>query len=178
MTLGTALALAASVHAACVHAQTSVAAMPLPSSGEIVCEGAATGACRYRDPASGLLFAWPNDWPIRRLKLVTATGPPARARQLDANRWISLQYLPDDPAQPEVSVFQVAVLRREDWLVQSAQRVPVNCTEVATGRHDVAVASIAAVNPYPAGSRDAEIFDALTPTLAEISLIVRFTEQR
>lgn len=151
----------------------TAAASPLPESGELSCERKALGGCTFTDAASGLQFQWPNDWPVRRLKLVTETGPAARARQRDARRWISLEYLPDDPAQPEVPLFRIAVLSRSDWLVQASQPTPPAAVEVATGPEHVAVASLEPANPYPPGSRDADIFDALTLSFAEISRIVR-----
>ena len=115
---------------------------------------------------------------MRRLRLVTETGPQARARQRDAIRWLAIQYRPDDDAQPEAPLFRVAVLRRSDWLQLSARSMPVDGVEVATGRDHVAVATLQPANPYPPGSRDAEIFQALTPSFAEISRIVRFPGQR
>jgi hypothetical protein len=65
---------------------------------------------------------------------------------------------------------------RVDWIVQSGQLriVPAPGVEVATSARYIAVAGIAAVNPYPPESRDAEIFDALLPSLEQISLMVRF----
>lgn len=155
----------------------SASAGTLPDGGELSCLRAATGECNYRDPHSGLTLRWPNDWPVRRLKLVTETGPIARSRQRDALRWVSVEYLPDDPNLPETSLLRIAVLRFSDWLAQSAQPLPAAAVEVATGRNLVAVASIAGANPYPPGSRDADIFEALQPDHAEISLIVGFPGQ-
>lgn len=149
----------------------------LAASGEQACERGAVDTCRFADPVTGLLLAWPNDWPVRRLKLLTDSGPAAHARQTGAVRWISLEYVPDDPAQPEASVFHLAVLGRSDWIAQSnASRSPAD-VEVATGDVHVAVAAVQTGNPYPLDSRDADIFDALRPTLAEISRIVWFGVQ-
>jgi hypothetical protein len=148
------------------------AAGALPDSGELLCLSTALGECDYVDPASGLLVRWPSDWPSRRLKLVTESGPTARARHRDAIRWIAIEYVPDDVALPEASLFCVAVLRRPDWLAQAAQSGPADGIEVAARSGHVAVAIL------PPGSRDADIFDALTPSLAEISRIVRIPAQR
>ena len=152
------------------------ASTPLPASGELTCERGALGDCDFRDLESGLHFVWPNDWPVRRLELVTETGPPARARQRDAMRWIAIEYLPDDPTQPESTLLWVAVLPRVDWIAQSGQlRVtPASGVEVASSAMYVAVAGVSTVNPYPFESRDAEIFDALRPNFEEVSLFVRF----
>lgn len=153
---------------------STAAANPLPDGGEFACERAYLGECDYVDRASGLLFIWPTDWPVRRLRLDTVTGPAASARQSDALRWLAVEYLPDDAAQPEVSLFHVAVLRRADWVVQSSRASTMaSGVEVATNRFYVAVASVPPANPYPPGSRDAEIFEALLPTYADISRIVR-----
>ena len=153
------------------------ASTPLPASGALNCERTAVDRCDFIDRESGLHFAWPSDWPERRLVLVTEDGPPARARQRDATRWIAIEYLPDDPDQPQVTLIWVAVLPRADWIAQSGQlRVTAAASgvEVATSTRYVAVAGVAAVNPYPFESRDAEIFDALRPSLAELSLFVQF----
>jgi hypothetical protein len=150
----------------------------LPDSGEFACERAALGGCDYTDPATELIFRWPVDWPVRRLKIVTQTGPQARARQRDATRWIAIEYWPDDDALPRVSLFSVAVLRRSDWLRLSGHPATADGVEVATGGDHVAIATVPPVNPYPAGSRDAEIYEALAPDFALISLIVRFPERR
>jgi|GEM_PF-2475328 len=146
----------------------------LAASGEQSCDRGVVDTCRFADPVTGLLLTWPNDWPVRRLKLVTDSGPAAHARQTGAVRWISLEYVPDDPAQPEASVFHLAVLGRSDWIAQSNASRSTPDVEVATGRVHVAVAAVQAGNPYPLDSRDADIFDALRPTLAEISRIVWF----
>jgi hypothetical protein len=148
----------------------------LPASGELSCERSALGTCRFKDPQTGLSFEWPNDWPVRRLKLLTESGPPAHARQSGAMRWISVEYLPDDPAQPEASMFRLAVLRRGDWIAQSNRSRSVADVEVATGRDEVVVAAVQESNPYPPESRDADIFDALRPSVEDISRIVWLDE--
>jgi len=152
------------------------AARPLPASGELACESPHRGECDYYDPATNLLVVWQRDWPVRRLKLVTEAGPAAEARQQDATRWISLVYQPDDDAQPEAPLFEVAVLPRSDWIRQSMNPSLAAGVEVATDRQLVAIASLQAVNPYPPGSRDADIFDALQPRIEEISRLVQFAE--
>jgi hypothetical protein len=149
----------------------------LPASGEQACERVGLGACHFHDPLTGLSFEWPNDWPVRRLKLLIESGPPAHARQSGAMRWISVEYVPDDPAQPEASMFRLAVLRRSDWIAQSNRSRSVADVEVATGRGEVVVAAVHDSNPYPPDSRDADIFDALRPSLADISRLVRFDER-
>jgi hypothetical protein len=155
---------------------SSVGAATLPESGELACLRAATGECNYRDPISGLTLRWPNDWPVRRLKLVTETGPVARSRQRDAIRWVSVEYLPDDQNLPEAPLFRLAVLRRGDWHAQLARPVPPSAVEVASGRGLVAV-FMETPNSYPPGSRDADIFAALQPGPVEISLIVGIPEE-
>lgn len=150
----------------------------LPASGELVCERTALGACSYVDSASGLHFHWPNDWPTRRLKLITETGPAARARHRDAIRWVAIEYVPEDSTQPEASLLRVAVLRSSDWIILASQPGLADEVEVATGRDHVAVATVEPANPYPIGSRDADIFEALILTFAEISRIVSFPAQR
>lgn len=155
----------------------TAAATDLPESGELACLRAAVGECDYRDRMSGLLLRWPIDWPVRRLRIVTETGPRARARQRDAIRWIAIEYVPDDSDQPQVSLFRVAVLPRSEWLRLSSQPVPTGAVEVAAGRQHVAVASLEATNPYPPGSRDADIFDALMPGFEQISRMLSFPER-
>ena len=154
------------------------ASTPLPGRGELTCESTAIDRCDFRDSASGLHFTWPRDWPVRRLVLVTEDGPHANARLREATRWIAIEYLPDDPSQPQSTLLWVAVLPRVDWVAQSGRlsvaRAPG--VEVATSTRYVAVAGVAAANPYPFESRDAEIFEALRPSAAEISLFVQFPE--
>ena len=156
---------------------TVMATTPLPPGGELTCERAAIGECDFRDPASRFVFVWPNDWPGRRLKLLTETGPRARSRQPGAVRWISVEYVPDDPTQPQASLLQVSVLERTDWIAQWARAVitPPAGVEVATTANFVAVASVSPGNPYPPDSRDADIWEALRPTAADVSDFVRFT---
>jgi hypothetical protein len=156
----------------------AVATTPMPASGELSCLIAHLGECDFLDAATGLRWMWPRDWPVQRLRIVTETGPPASAHQLDAVRWISLEYVPSDPAQPQVPLFDVAVLPRDQWIRQSAKNTRlVTGTEVASSKAGrVAVATLPAVNPYPSGSRDADIYDALQPDMREISLMVQFLE--
>ena len=173
----TLVAVLSAAHGAEPTADPTETTTTLAASGEQSCQRGAVDTCRFADPTTGLRLAWPNDWPVRRLKLLTDSGPAAHARQTGAVRWISLEYVPDDPAQPEASVFHLAVLERRDWIAQSnASRSPRD-VEVATGRVHVAVAFVQTGNPYPLDSRDADIFDALRPTLAEISRIVWFDER-
>ncbi len=153
-----------------------VATGTFPDSGEVSCLGAAAGACVYRDRDSGLVLAWPTDWPVRRLRLVTETGPAARSRERDALRWVSVEYLPDDPGLPESSLLRLAVLRVTDWIAQSASPLAPAAVEVATTLEHVAVATTTSGHPYPPGSRDAEIYEALQPDPAEVSRIVRFVQ--
>lgn len=162
------------VAVAALWAAGPAAATDLPDSGEYACFRAARGECDFEDRATGLHMRWPIGWPARRLKIVTETGPAARARQRAAIRWIAIEYMPDDSGQPEASLVRISVLRRSDWLMLSAQPAPPTAVEVATGREHVAVASVQVANPYPPGSRDADIFDALSPGFEEISLLVRF----
>jgi hypothetical protein len=160
--------------AAALVAPSASAANALPASGELSCLRAYLDECTYTDPDSGLVLSWPVDWPVRRLRIVTETGPAARARQRDAIRWLSIEYLPDDAVNIATSLFQVAVLRRSDWVTLSAQPAPPTGIEVATNIILVAVATVPPANPYPAGSRDADIFDALLLAPLEISRIVQF----
>ena len=152
------------------------AATPLPPGGELTCERAAGGECDFADPANRLVFAWPNDWPGRRLKLLTETAPRAWARRPGAVRWISVEYVPDDPAQPEASLVQVTVFERAEWIAQwtRAEAIAPVGVEVATTRNFVAVASVSVDDPYPPDSRDADIWDALRPSAADVSALVRF----
>jgi hypothetical protein len=153
---------------------TVPAETPLTSSGEMTCERAALGDCDFVDPATGLVFRWPSDWPVRRLKIVTESGPRANARQRGATRWIALQYMPDDPTQPEVALFSLAVLERDDWIVQSARTRVATSVEVATGVECVAVVSLPGGHPYAPETRDADIFEALLPTVEQVSRTVEF----
>jgi hypothetical protein len=70
------------------------------------------------------------------------------------------------------------VLPRAEWL-QLSQRSPLPpAIEVASNRSRAVVATLPGANPYPPDSRDAAIFEALTPSLQEISLIVTLTDGR
>jgi hypothetical protein len=164
---------------AAVATVASAATELLPVSGEVFCERRGPTGCGYLDVETGLSIAWPSDWPVRRLKLLTESGPPANARHRDAVRWVSLEYVPDDPAQPEVSLLSVAVLKRADWIRQStlAGARFMDEIEVATGKDYVVVAMLARAHPYPPDSRDADIFEALTPRIEEVSRVVRLPTQ-
>ena len=154
------------------------AATPLPLSGEFICVLAAVGDCDFHDPASRLVFAWPADWPGRRLKLLTETGPRARAQRPGALRSILVEYVPDDPAQPQVALLQVTVLERAEWIGQwtRARAIAPGDVEVASSWNFVAVAWVHAGNPYPPESRDADIWDALRPTAADVSGLVHLAD--
>ena len=148
------------------------AADVLPASGELDCDYTRLEACEFYDPASGLRVRLPRDWPMRRLRVSTESGPAAHSRQRNALRWVVIDYLPEEPANPEASLFYAAVMPRGQWLRLSDAAAPVPGTEVAASRTLAVVAARGAVNPYPPDSRDAQIYDALIPSLEEISLIL------
>lgn len=150
----------------------------LPASGELGCDDARLDTCEYFDPESGLRVRLPLDWPMRRLRASTVSGPAAGARQRNALRWVVIDYLPEEPANPEASLFYAAVLPRSAWLRLSEEAASSPGTEVAASRTLAVVAVRGPVNPYPPDSRDAQIFDALVPSLEEISLILTLRPAR
>jgi hypothetical protein len=143
----------------------------LPASGELGCDDLRLHTCEFFDPASGLSVRLPRDWPLRRLRVRTVTGPSAGVRQRFAERWVAIDYLPEEPSSPEASLFHAAVLPRGDWLRLSERPEPLPGIEVASSPTLTVVAAQDRTNPYPPDSRDAQIFDALIPSLEEISLI-------
>ena len=58
------------------------------------------------------------------------------------------------------------------WLALSADANPAPGIEVAASRSLAVVAAQSRTNPYPPDTRDAQIYDALIPSLEEISLIL------
>ncbi len=153
-------------------AATAAAAEALPPSGELDCDDTRLEACEFLDASTGLRIRLPQDWPMRRLRVSTETGPSAGVRQRFAERWLVIDYLPEEPAHPEASLFHAAVLPRTAWLHLSAGPGPVPGVEVAASRSLAVVAAQGSTNPYPPDSRDAQIYEALIPTLEEISLIL------
>jgi hypothetical protein len=161
-----------------VIASGASAAEVLPSSGELDCDDTRPGRCEFFDPASGLLVRLPQDWPMRRLRVSTETGPAANAHQQFAERWVVIDYVPEEPANPEVSLFHAAVLPRAAWLALSAGPHPAPGIEVAASRSRAVVAARSRTNPYPPDTRDGQIYDALIPSLEEISLILTLRPMR
>jgi hypothetical protein len=144
----------------------------LPASGELACDDLRLERCEFFDPASGLAVRLPQDWPMRRLRVSTETGPPASVRQPYAERWVVIDYVPEEPANPEASLFEAAVVPRAAWLRLAGTAEQAPGTEVASSPSRMVIAAQGHDNPYPPGSRDAEIYDALIPSLEEISLIL------
>lgn len=153
-------------------ASTAAAVEALPSSGELGCDDTRLETCEFFEPASGLRVRLPQDWPMRRLRVSTETGPAAAVRQRHAERWVVIDYLPEDAANPEVSLFQAVVLPRAAWQRIAAQPGPAPGIEVAASRSRVVVATHGQANPYTPDTRDAQIYEALVPSLEEISLIL------
>ena len=153
-------------------APTALAAETLPPSGELGCDDPRLDSCEFFDAVSGLRLRLPRDWPMRRLRVSTETGPSASIHQRFAERWVVIDYLPEEPANPEASLFQAAVLPRAAWLALSADANPAPGIEVAASRSLTVVAAQSRTNPYPPDTRDAQIYDALIPSLEEISLIL------
>jgi len=58
-----------------------LAAESLPTSGELDCDDIRLDSCEFFDPVSGLRLRLPRDWPMRRLRVSTETGPSAGVRQ-------------------------------------------------------------------------------------------------
>lgn len=156
----------------CLLAGTAVASERLPEAGEASCERSDPGGCRFADERSGLQVRLPSDWPLRRVRVETVSGPSASARWQGAERLIAFEYLPEDPAHPQVVLFEAVVLPRSEWLRLSQLPAPPRGFEVAANRSRAVVAALPQGNPYPPGSRDAAIYEALVPALPEISLIL------
>jgi hypothetical protein len=161
-----------------VASTQAVAVEALPPSGELDCSDLRLEMCEYVDTASGLRVRLPRDWPMRRLRVSTETGPSAGVRQTYAERWLVIDYVPEEPANPEASLFHAAVVPRAAWLRLSASSEPVSATEVASSPSLMVVAAQGRSNPYPPDSRDAQIYEALIPTLEEISLILTLRPSR
>jgi len=159
-------------------ASAASAVEALPPSGELGCDDAGLETCEFFDPASGLRVRLPQDWPMRRLRVSTETGPSAGVRQRFAERWVVIDYVPEEPANPEASLFYAAVIPRAAWLRLSSSPEPAPGTEVATSPSLTVIAAQGSTNPYPPDSRDAQIYEALIPSLEEISLILTLRPAR
>lgn len=159
-------------------APTALAAETLPPSGELGCDDLRLDSCEFFDAVSGLRLRLPRDWPMRRLRVSTETGPSAGVRQRYAERWVVIDYVPEEPSNPEASLFHAAVMPRAAWLRLSAGPDPAPGIEVATSPSLAVVAAQGRTNPYPPDSRDAQIYEALIPTLEEISLILTLRPSR
>lgn len=159
-------------------ASAASAVEALPPSGELGCDDAGLETCEFFDPASGLRLRLPQDWPMRRLRVSTETGPSAGVRQRFAERWVVIDYVPEEPANPEASLFCAAVIPRAAWLRLSSSPEPAPGTEVASSPSLTVIAAQGSTNPYPPDSRDAQIYEALIPSLEEISLILTLRPAR
>jgi hypothetical protein len=144
----------------------------LPVAGELACDRRDPGPCTASDERTGLMVRLPGDWPLRRVGISTFSGPSASARLYGAERVVWFEYRPEEPANPAVLLFEAIVLPRVEWLKLSQRGGPSPGVEVAENRSRVVVARRLDENPYPPDTRDAAIFEALTPSLQEISLIV------
>ncbi len=161
--------------AACICVASAVRARDLPQSGALICSDQGAVPCIFFDLEKGFQLQIPVDWPVRRMDVFTETGPAANARETGATRWLSFNYLPEDPSYPQVALLTLAVFDRSDWHDRALAGDPPGLEVAATASH-TAVASVPSDNPYPVASRDAEIFGALVPSFEEASLILTATE--
>src|SRR5687767_12433173 len=75
-----------------------LAAETLPPSGELGCDDTRLESCEFFDPPSGLRLRLPRDWPMRRLRVSTETGPSAGVRQrFPSVGWSSITSLRNRP---------------------------------------------------------------------------------
>jgi hypothetical protein len=161
--------------AACICVATAAAARDLPESGALICPDRGAVPCIFFDLEQGFQLQIPVDWPVRRMDVLTETGPAANARETGATRWLSFNYLPEDPSYPQVALLTLAVFDRSDWYQRALEGEPPGLEVAATASH-TAVAAVPRANPYPLESRDAEIFSALVPSFEEASLILTASE--
>ena len=136
-------------------ASAASAVEALPPSGELGCDDAGLEACEFFDPASGLRVRLPQDWPMRRLRVSTETGPSAWVRQRFAERWVVIDYVPEEPANPEVSLFYAAVIPRAACCAV-LEPEPAPGTEVASSPSLTVIAAQGAqipIRPIPVTPR-------------------------
>jgi len=149
----------------------------LPARGDLACDDGRPAPCVYVDRAVGLQFEPPLDWPMRRLRITTDTDPRAGTLSGRAVRTIEVDYVPEDDANPEATLFRAAVYELPVWYELSARATSMPGYEVASSRSHAVVVTLAAPNPYPPESRDALIFDALEPAPEELSIMLTLVDR-
>jgi hypothetical protein len=148
----------------------------LPARGDLDCEDGRRAPCVYVDRAVGLQFEPPLDWPMRRLRMTTEADPRAGRLPGRAVRTIEVDYVPENDANPETTLFRALVYELPVWYELSARATSMPGYEVASSRTYAIVVTLAAPNPYPPESRDARIFEALEPAPEELSIMLTLVQ--
>jgi len=144
----------------------------LPAKGDLACDDGRREPCVYVDRTLGLRFEPPLDWPMRRLRMTTEADAHAGPGFEEAVRTIEVDYVPEDDANPQATLFRAFVYELPVWCEISARAATVSGYEVASSRTHAVVVTLAAPNPYPPESRDARIFEALEPAPEQLSLML------
>ena len=122
----------------------------------------------YVSTETGFRFTPPPVWQPERYLVSEVTGPAAAARQPGALSIAEVQYQPIEFAnRPEV-LLRIHVFSDSAWSGLQHGEGPSLGGVIARARGRTYLASSAQSNPYPAGSKDAQTFDAMRLAIADV----------
>ena len=122
----------------------------------------------YVSTETGFRFTPPPAWAPERYLVSEVTGPGAAARQAGALSIAEVQYQPIEFSnRPEV-LLRIHVFPDSAWGAIQHGEGPSLGGVVARARGRTYLASSAQANPYPAASKDAQIFDAMRLAIADV----------
>jgi hypothetical protein len=119
----------------------------------------------YVIPQAGIRLKPPASWDANLVRVVSRTGSDAAAIQPGADFSIAFDYKAEQPAHQDHALLDLHVLRRAAW------------EQVASGSQGavidsigdwVYVAVVPSTNPYRAGLLDADQFELMRLTLADV----------
>ena len=118
-------------------------------------------------PEAGIRFNPPAGWDLARVRVDTRAGHDADAAHPGAEYSVAFDYRAEQPAHHDVPLVEIIVFRRTAWTRVADSNPSVGAVVDSTGGW-VFVAALPDSNPYRKDLLDADQFDAMTLTFAEV----------
>jgi len=122
----------------------------------------------YVVPEAGIRFEPPERWDPARVRMDARSGSEADSIQPGADYCVTFAYRAEQPAHQDEPILQLLVFPKSAWgRLEAAPGAPAGGVIDSAGAW-VFVAALPRTNPYRAGLLDADQFEAMSLTFADV----------